>query len=155
MTAVHEFVTLRCPFEHVPEYLTEYLGKHGAKDGEPATLPVRVDFGELTVERDVLATLKPRPGYTGYELMRIEWTPKDGGPYPSFDGLLSIADEGGFSRIDLDGTYAPPLGPLGLAFDAALGRRFAHETVVDLLERFKAYCEARYVAQGPDAKEAL
>jgi hypothetical protein len=149
MSDLHEYVTLRCPFERVPEYLERYLSEHGGKDGGAATLPVHVEIGDLTLERDVLATLQPKPAYPGYELMRIEWEPKDGGPYPSFSGTLSIADEGsGFSRIDLDGSYAPPLGPLGVAFDAALGHRFAHETVVDLLGRLKKACEARHAAES-------
>ncbi|MGP6156631.1 MAG: hypothetical protein ACLPYS_03740 [Vulcanimicrobiaceae bacterium] len=149
MTEIHEYVTLRCPFERVPVFLEEYLDEHGAKNGSPATLPVQVEIGDLVLERDVVATLQPKPGYPGYELMRIEWEPKDGGPYPSFSGLLSIADEGaGFSRIDLDGSYAPPLGPLGVAFDAALGHRFAHETIVDLLARFKKTCETRHAAES-------
>jgi hypothetical protein len=148
MTEIHEYVTLRCPFERVPAYLEEYLNEHGAKDGGAATLTVHVEVGDLMLERDVLATLAPKPGYPGYELMRIEWEPKDGGPYPSFNGLLSIADEGaGFCRIDLDGSYAPPLGPLGVAFDAALGHRFAHETLVDLLGRLKRACEARHASE--------
>lgn len=152
MTAIHEYVSLRCPFDRVPAYLFDYLAQYGARDGKPAELPVRVDLGELVVEAEVLATLRPAPSYPGYELMRLEWTPKEGGPYPSFEGLMSIADEGGgFSRIDLDGTYSPPLGPLGVAFDAALGHRFAHETIVDLLARFKTHCEAEYSAETAGA----
>ncbi|MFY9781807.1 MAG: hypothetical protein WAJ85_15010 [Candidatus Baltobacteraceae bacterium] len=149
MSEIHEYVTLRCPFERVPALLEEYLNEHGARDGGAATLTMHVQVGDLALERDVLATMAPKPGYPGYELLQIEWKPKDGGLYPAFNALVSVADEGsGFSRIDLDGSYEPPLGPLGVAFDAALGHRFAHQTVVDLLAHLKKTCETRYASES-------
>jgi hypothetical protein len=43
------------------------------------------------------------------------------------------------TQLDLKGTYEPPLGPLGAAIDALIGRRIAeacmHQLIVDVAER--------------------
>jgi len=45
---------------------------------------LRVRIGELKVERDVEFHLKSKPAYPGYELLDVSWSPRNGGPYPSF-----------------------------------------------------------------------
>ena len=105
MSQLHDFTSVACPYEDVPGRLHAYFG------GEAATMALSVPLGDLRVERDVEIRLSPKPGYAGYRLLDISWAPKDGGPYPVFSGTLSVADEGlGWSRIELDGTYKPPLG---------------------------------------------
>jgi hypothetical protein len=101
-------------------------------------MPVLVMVGDLGVERNVEIRLSAKPGYPGYRFLDVEWKPKDGGPYPVFHGTLSVADEGaGWSRIDLDGTYQPPFGLAGAAFDAAVGHRIAEATASELLSQFR------------------
>jgi hypothetical protein len=131
MSTLRDFTTVRCSYTVVPLRLARRFGE------QPA-LPLRVPVADLHVEKDVLVQLSPKPGYAGYELLDIRWEPKDGGAYPAFHGTLSIADEGaGWSRIELDGTYTPPLGVLGLAFDAAVGHRIAAATAAEFLAEIK------------------
>ena len=128
MSSLHDFTTAACPYAEVPERLQTYL------DRNDATIALRLPLGDLRLERDVHVRLTPKAGYTGYKLLDVSWSPKDGGAYPDFTGTLSIADEGvGWSRIDLDGTYTPPFGVLGAAFDAAIGHRIAEATASELL----------------------
>ncbi|HTJ27182.1 MAG TPA: hypothetical protein VMA36_13565 [Candidatus Limnocylindria bacterium] len=128
MSTLNAFTTLHCAYQEVPDRLTRALG------GETATVPLRVPVGDLRLEKDVVLTLRPKPGYPGYVLLDVAWEPKDGGPYPSFSGTLSVQDEGfGWSRIDLDGTYRPPLSVVGAVFDAAVGKRMAEATADELL----------------------
>ena len=132
MSSLRDFTTVACPYEDVPDRLSAFFG------GDVGTMPVLMMLGDLGVERDVEIQLSPKPGYPGYRLLDVSWKAKDGGPYPVFHGTLSVADEGaGWSRIDLDGTYKPPFGPVGAAFDAAVGHRIAEATASELLAQFK------------------
>ncbi len=132
MSTIHEFTTVGCPFDKVPERLVAHF------DGGKAILPLRVRIGELKLERDVEFHLKSKPAYPGYALLDVSWSPKKGGPYPSFSGTLSVAEDAvGWSRLEIDGTYEPPFGVAGAAFDAAVGNRIAQGTAVELLSELK------------------
>ncbi|HTD33422.1 MAG TPA: hypothetical protein VK665_07175 [Candidatus Elarobacter sp.] len=132
MSTIHEYTTVRCPFDEVPDRLYAHF------DGGEATMPLRVRIGELKVERDVDFHLSSKPAYPGYKLLDVSWAPKDGGPYPSFAGTLSVAEDAiGYSRIEIDGEYRPPFGIAGAAFDAAVGHRIAQGTATELLDEIK------------------
>ena len=132
MSTIHEYTTVRCPFDEVPDRLYAHF------DGGEATMPLRVRIGELKVERDVDFHLSSKPAYPGYKLLDVSWAPKDGGPYPSFAGTLSVAEDAiGYSRIEIDGEYRPPFGIAGAAFDAAVGRRIAQGSIAELLAELK------------------
>lgn len=133
MSDIQEFTTVACPFEDVPRRLRHHFGS------DTATIPLRLNLGHLRLERDVKINVREKSPYPGYRLLDVSWEPKGGGPYPSFHGMLSIADEGaGWSRLDLDGTYQPPYGLFGAAFDATVGHRIAVATTTELLAYIKA-----------------
>jgi hypothetical protein len=143
MTLIYAYETLRCPSEHVSDFIADYLAGFGGGPDAPARLPIRLALGDLIVEQEVLATVSARPAVLGYQLSDLTWTPANETLFPRFAGTLCSADAGGgICRLDLDGSYTPPLWPLGVAFDAALGRHIAEATVRDLLQRFKWHCEA-------------
>jgi hypothetical protein len=132
MSTIRDFTTVACPFDEVPDRLRAHF-ESGA-----AVLPLRVKFGDLKIERDVEFHLKSKPAYPGYKLLDVSWAPKDGGPYPMFAGTLSVAEDAtGWSRIEIDGTYSPPFGIAGAAFDAAIGHRIAQGTLTELLAELK------------------
>lgn len=151
MSGIHEYVTARCTFSAVPEYIQAYVDSHAGKaSGGDILLALRAPIGDVMLERDVVATLTPLPHYSGYERMQIRWAPKETGPYPSFDGILNVSDEGaGFCRIDLDGAYQPPFGPAGAIFDVALGKHIAENTVRELLKEVKKFFETAELAKFP------
>ncbi|HTW83881.1 MAG TPA: hypothetical protein VMD91_07435 [Candidatus Sulfotelmatobacter sp.] len=145
MATLRDFTNVHCDYGIVPLRLAKALGAH-------PDMALRVPVGDLHVEKDVVVHLSPKPGYPGYELFDIHWEPKEGGPYPSFAGTLSIADEGaGWSRVDLDGTYAPPLGPIGLVFDAMVGHRIAAATAALLLAEIKRLVTKPVAGVSPNA----
>ena len=132
MSTIHDFTTVACPFADVPGRLQAHF------IGGVAVLPLRVKFGDLTIEHDVEFHLQSKPAYPGYKLLDVSWAPKDGGPYPTFAGTLSVAeDAAGWSRIEIHGTYSPPFGIAGAAFDAAIGHRIAQGTASELLAELK------------------
>lgn len=77
----------------------------------------------------------------------VYWEPRGGGPYPVFNGTLTArADETYESSIlELDGHYDPPLGTVGKAFDAVLGRRIAESTADNLLTRIASEMERTFM----------
>lgn len=144
MSDIHEFTTVACPFDDVPRRLRAHFRS------DTAMIPLRLNLGDLRLERDVKINLREKSAYPGYRLLDVSWEPKGGGPYPSFHGTLSIADEGvGWSRIDLDGAYQPPFGLIGAAFDATVGHRIASATTTELLAHIKGILIESATAQEP------
>jgi hypothetical protein len=144
MSEIHEFLTVLCPFEQTPKAAAAYVAALPKADGKAVT-PIRVTVGDLVVERNADLTLKHARAYPGFEIMEIAWQAHDGGPYPVFHGTLSVEDVGGnFSRLDLDGSYAPPLGVAGAVFDAVVGHRIAIEAARRLLDEIKLGMELAF-----------
>lgn len=75
----------------------------------------------------------------------IHWKPQ-GGPYPEFEGELTVrADETWeTSRLELRGSYRPPGGIAGAAFDLVVGGHIASSTAQALLRRLGDEMETRY-----------
>jgi hypothetical protein len=145
MTQISDAVTVRCPYHRVPDFLTAYFGQLGAVGGTGASMPITVPVGEMTLQREVLATFEPEPGFPRYERMKIGWKPKHGGPYPDFLGTMLIESAGGdSSRIELTGKYEAPFGVAGKAFDATVGHRIAQAAARSLLAELKRELEQAY-----------
>src|SRR6185312_6272164 len=126
MSTISVKVPVAAPVASAGRFLESYL----------ATLPERKGSVRMTLragglERSAMVTLRlarrpqdmaPRYG--------VHWEAEAGGPYPTFDGILSV--EGGDDydefRLALHGTYQPPLGIVGQAFDTVLGKRIAEQT---------------------------
>jgi hypothetical protein len=78
----------------------------------------------------------------------VTWAPERSGPYPTFTGDLAIesADDYNSFYLVLNGTYEPPLGAVGAAFDAVVGHRIAENTARNLLAVIADSIEADFVA---------
>jgi len=83
------------------------------------------------------------------EPWNVRWTPHGGGPYPTFAGMLTVrADEDwNVSALELSGSYEPPLGAAGKAFDMLLGARLAALTAKALLAQIGDRLIAHYHAE--------
>jgi hypothetical protein len=144
MSEIHEFLTVLCPFEQTPQAAAAYAASLPTADGK-SVIPIRVSVGDVVVERNADLVLKHSRAYPGFEIMEIAWQAHDGGPYPVFRGTLSVEDVGGnFSRLDLDGSYDPPLGIAGVVFDAVIGHRIAVEAARKLLDEIKVGMELAF-----------
>jgi hypothetical protein len=107
------------------------------------------------VAREISVTFAPRAEHSRYRMMNLSWTPKGGGPYPTFAGTLTFEPAGAQTNLALDGDYEPPGGIVGKAFDAVVGRRIAAAGVRALLEAMKLDVEADYRDEQERAAQAV
>jgi hypothetical protein len=79
------------------------------------------------------------------EPWRIHWKPQ-GGPYPEFEGELTVRADETYetSRLELRGSYSPPGGIAGAAFDVVAGGRIASATAQALLRHIGDEMEEHY-----------
>ncbi|MGZ3499587.1 MAG: hypothetical protein ACXVAK_18840 [Vulcanimicrobiaceae bacterium] len=149
MTRIDERVHLRCPYVRAREYMHEMLQQVVWESILPQSLQLTATLPVANIElaKDVSVEFAPAadatPGEEGWE---VRWTPQAGGIYPSFEGKLTLRpdEDYGFPILELAGEYAPPLGVVGLAFDAAVGHTIASETARHLLAGIASGIVARY-----------
>jgi len=144
MTTLHEFVTVHCPFKDVPANAAAYVAALPSENGK-AMVGMQVAFDNLILERRADLVLRHGHAYPGYEVMEIELRPHGGGPYPHFTGTLTVEDDGrNCCRLDLNGTYDPPLGVAGAVFDAVVGHGIAVAAIRHLLGEIKTAFELAF-----------
>lgn len=144
MSAIHESLTVLCPFDQVAKAAEAYVDSLPEKDGK-SVVALRVSMGDVVVEREADLSLAHSHAYPGFEIMNISWRAHDGGVYPVFCGTLNVEEVTGlFCRLDLDGDYTPPLGIAGIVFDAVVGHRIAVAAARALLDEIKTGIEFAY-----------
>jgi hypothetical protein len=148
MFAAHQ-VAIDAPYDVVCDHLNHLLNwgvLHGvsevAYEGGLETMlrvgPFGATWGLSRLVR--VHSLKPirRDGETTVAL-RWEATGVTGDLFPVLDAQLTLAPDGEQrSRLELVGSYRPPLGPAGAALDRAIMGRVAEATIRTLLERAAA-----------------
>jgi len=145
MSELLERRVVRCPYHLARQYLADNVGARAAS-GEPGplALTLNVPGGELV--KEVVVTYGTATDPMHFEQpWQVRWKPV-GGPYPEFDGELTArADETYESTLlEIKGSYRPPGGALGAAFDWVVGGRIAAATAQALLEHIGAEMESRY-----------
>ena len=75
------------------------------------------------------------------EVWTVQWSPQGGGPYPDFDGELAVVMHEGHAVLQLTGSYVPPLGAAGAAFDRVAGSRIAAVTARSFLSSIASELE--------------
>jgi hypothetical protein len=153
MSKLTERALVHCSINQAASHLARYFRARGNSDGDIARLNLRAQVpvpgsnGSLRLERTAIATLTPRhaPG----EMLphfAVSWAPEHAGPYPTFTGDLAIesGDDYHSFYLVLDGTYEPPLGAVGAAFDAIVGHRIAEMTARNLLATIADSIEADF-----------
>lgn len=96
-----------------------------------------VKIGGGSVAKTVMLDLKTPVRGDGTISVPLEWwatgTP---GLFPRMEAELAVADVGGaLTQVRFQGTYQPPLGPVGRVLDRALFGRFAEASVKDFVDR--------------------
>jgi hypothetical protein len=161
MSTLSERVLVAVPAAQSQARLAEYLhALDGRRNGTVRiSLSLPVTFPGLAIplslQRTVVATLSPfrLPGEIAPR-REVRWAPLRPGPFPAFRGELTVepAEEGRAFWLVLDGTYEPPIGLIGEAFDAIVGRNIARATALDLLGRMKASLEKTARGDKADAE---
>ena len=162
MTKLTERMLMDAPLAQAGARVTSFFRLHTRRGEDAAQLPLGLSIDipglpkPLPLKKTVLATFVPmhNPGDM-VPRYRVTWTPKDGGPFPSFDGELYVDGDQDYDRfwLILDGNYMPPLGLVGEAFDAVAGHAIAQATARDLLERIRSGVEAEF-RKAEDAKRS-
>lgn len=147
MTHLHEHRFLKCPYTRAKHYLRDAL-QSLADTKEQQRLTLRVPFSDSTgLRKDVLVTYGSAADPMHFdEPWQVHWVADGGGPYPQFDGELTIRADQDYptSIIELTGSYKPPLGIAGAVFDAVAGSKIAAATAQNLLEELGNLMERRY-----------
>lgn len=140
MASIAQCVSILVPFSQAKSAIERRLGiALPVRSGECRLQLVFTAAEGQRIERDVKALTEALPGeanYTArYRLMWDRGPAAAGIPTPGFSGTLTVAagEDYDETTFQLEGTYAPPGGALGLAFNELLGRRIAHATLAALL----------------------
>ena len=145
MSEIHEHRFLNCPYNRAREILADAVADAvETGTGRTVRLTLPIPGGELA--KDVLVEVKRGTDPTHFdEPWVLHWDPI-GGVYPSFDGTLTVQAEENYrtSRLAIVGSYTPPGGAAGAAFDAVVGSRLASATARELLRTVGDALEQRY-----------
>ncbi|MBV8364134.1 MAG: hypothetical protein JO193_06165 [Candidatus Eremiobacteraeota bacterium] len=150
MTKIKQSVLVDCPLHEIMYYAERYFSVH-RKGQEQGTFTLTVDSAALNMPGRVQASHQVNVAYevkkaAGNEAdaISLAWDPQDK-MMPRFAGVLHAErSEGAHSTLILEGTYNPPFGAVGAAFDAVLGQRIASATANSLLEDIKTFIEESY-----------
>lgn len=151
MSKLVEKVYAHCALNQAPAYLERFFKMHAQGKPERVVVPLHAPLAiaglKTDLEKPVEFMLEEM--HTGSDMIpmiRLRWEPEGGGPFPTFAGTLTIEADEDYSgcAIALRGSYEPPLGAAGKAFDAAMGSQIAHATARELLERIRDFIETAY-----------
>lgn len=146
-STVEEFILVQCPYSSARRHLEIDML---SEVGRPGSLRLRVPLAGAHVSKNVVVMITPSDDPMHMDQpWHVRWTPEGGGPYPDFDGELTVrADEDwNTAQLELRGVYIPPGGALGRAFDRVVGRHIASATAQSLLRSVADTLEARYHEQ--------
>jgi hypothetical protein len=140
----------RCPYSRARRSLERSLAAladNGQGHAMTLSVPLGKDETAGALQKDVIVSYARSADPQHFDQpWTIRWKPTPGGVYPDFDGELTVraADTHSDCFLELEGTYTPPLGPIGSAFDAAIGHRIAMATGAQLLATIGDAMEQQY-----------
>ena len=137
-----------CPFSVAHDYAEDFL-RDAAAGGVELHVPLRdvAPTREGHLRRRVRLVAQRilddhDPGRV-HDALEIDWAAGTRF-FPDFHGALRLRiDTVETTRLSLEGTYEPPMGPFGRVFDLLVGRRIARATMRDLLRRLGDAMEQR------------
>lgn len=149
MSALHLKRPVACVSGQAPQHLERWFAEHAK--GNLCVLALRAPIAlpglpELALGRDCVIHVVRAVPASMIQQYAVRWESANGGPFPQFRGTLSILNDEDYGScfLALDGTYRPPLGRPGVAFDLAIGHTIAESCGNDLLERIGTYIEQSY-----------
>ncbi|HEX3456865.1 MAG TPA: hypothetical protein VHR97_02830 [Candidatus Baltobacteraceae bacterium] len=145
MSNLQQDSIVRCPYHLAQRYLADSIGAK-AISGEQSVLTLTVSLPGMNLVKDVIVTFGTAVDPMHFDQpWHIHWKPQ-AGPYPDFDGQLTVRADETYktARLELEGSYRPPGGVLGQAFDHTIGSRVASATAQALLKRLGEEMETHY-----------
>jgi hypothetical protein len=152
MSSIDEKVLVHAPLASAARFLERYMAAHAVPTGTGSRVMLRA--GELEKEAVVSLVAAHRPGDMTPRYA-IHWEAEQPGPYPVFDGELTIAGDEDYNAFWLvvDGTYKPPGGIAGQVFDALVGHRIAETVTRGLGDAMRSEIETMF-AEEEQRKDA-
>jgi len=157
MPKIVESVFVKSAYSLAPQFLQDYWKKIESEHDGKVILDLEASLPDVGVPADVklakraVADFAPIPDENHLEYhLAVKWVPEGSGPHPTFVGLFIIGEDEdyGSCRLSVVGEYKPPLGAVGILFDAAVGRQIARATVRKLLYQLRDFLESRYVLEA-------
>ncbi len=153
-SALKQQTLVACPLAQAKLRVTAFMKENGSPDGLSLRTPLGFALSAggpeagLRLDHRVTIDLSIASRMTALETSwDVEWKSDDGGPYPHFRGTLAVENDDYSSFwLILRGTYEPPFGVFGSAFDLLLGKRIAAQSARELLARMAASIEAGFAA---------
>jgi hypothetical protein len=145
MNSVSSKQFVNAPLASADYFLQAFLGRHRSSEGASARIVLHA--GSMT--QSAIVTIgrlhklgEMTPHYA------LHWEAGDKSRYPVFDGELGIDGDDTYEtlRLVLEGSYTPPGGIAGRAFDAVVGRHIADLTAKTLLKEIGGAIELDYAA---------
>jgi hypothetical protein len=152
-TRITQRTLVQCPVGQADLRVADFFRAHSTTDGGESQLSLWVDAGlarlpvPVRLTRSVTVSITPAhrvgemaPSY------HVTWAPAQRGPFPLFDGSLCVEGTDNYDAfyLVLEGSYQPPLGIVGAAFDVILGARIASLCTRNLLALIAEEIEAAY-----------
>jgi hypothetical protein len=158
-TTIYERQLAHCPYVRARGYLHEAI-EGSMHNAAGTTLPLKATLPLLkgTIEKNVLVNYRKGQDPLRFdEPWLVHWTPEGGGPYPDFDGELTVRADESYRRavLELRGEYKPPLSTFGQAFDLVLGAKIAARTARELLQEIARVMEERFRGEESLKEEAV
>ncbi len=142
-------VTVKAPASFARAFMNTYFLDRGAQPSS-ADLALRFPLPAFIVEGlTVEKRVRVKVAYAAYagdgRPMMLSWEPLGNRALPSFSGTLMATPQTEMTcSLEIAGSYAPPGGIAGIAFDQIVGVRIARATVDALLEEFEHKIAADY-----------
>lgn len=162
--SIYAYTYVEQPFDEVAEVLREAPATlfqpatdRAAADARALQTELHVDVGGFAVGRDITVEVgEVRSTDRHTVTLPISWRASDAAAlFPSLDGVVDVQAlslSRPLTQVTLAATYRPPLGVLGAAGDALLGRQLAeaaaHSFVHDVAERIDANLRQRAPAEA-------
>ena len=150
MSTLKEQLIVSIPFAQAADLTEKFLGDSTSKEGV-VTLRLSAPGAGLglagfALAHDVVASFRRHKGPNETIVFEVHWESADGGPFPVFDGQLTVAQDETYEscRLVIEGAYTPPGKVAGAAFDAVLGSRIASATAKELLERMQSFLQVSF-----------
>jgi hypothetical protein len=153
MGTVHERRSVEVPISRAPDYVGRYIKDISTAGQGRIVLSVKIPLERLGVDRCIEVSKAVSVSFTpvaggkaANPITAIKWHPEGNAPMPDFSGTVGVEPDGkdGVCCLTLDGEYDPPLGLLGDAFDAIVGRHIARQTARTLLDEIAIMMETAH-----------
>jgi hypothetical protein len=143
VSSISEKDLVLVPLASAEPFLRTFFAAHTGPESSSARLVLHAGNAAHAVIADIE---RVRPPDTMTPCYAIHWESESNGPYPAFDGEVTVNSDAAFNGfwIVLTGAYVPPGGPVGQLFDMALGNRIARMTARALLREMRIEIEALY-----------